>query len=163
MYDTVRRQIREQRWSHVTSEVSGSSRQVQEDTERILHDIEQEQVPLEPQAPEEVELMARVIGKSIACALGPMRLRPEAQIQMAWLKLKDLEGFDGKTMTAFNIGWESIMEYIGFYLDTTDWQRIAWVGTLLNDKVKAWHQHHRQELGDRDTWPRYTAAIQEEY
>jgi len=85
--------------------------------------------------------MARVISKSIAYALGPMRRHPEAQVQMARLKLKDPECFDGKTMTAFNIWWESIMEYIGFYPNTIDRQRIMWVGTLLNDTAKAWHQH----------------------
>jgi len=39
LYHTVRKQIREQRWPQGTSEVSGSSQQVQEDTEQIPHDI----------------------------------------------------------------------------------------------------------------------------
>ena len=53
--------------------------------------------------------------------------------------------------------------YLGFYPKTVDWQKIAWIGTLLSDMVLAWHLHCYQELWDNDTWANYTVAIQAEY
>jgi len=77
--------------------------------------------------------------------------------------LKNPESFDGKSTSAFNVWWESVLEYIGFYPETLDAQKIAWVGTLLLDTAKAWHQHRRRTMVDRDTGARYTAAIRAEF
>jgi len=41
--------------------------------------------------------------------------------------------------------------YLGFYTETVDWQKIAWVGTLLTDTVLAWYLHHYRDLNDQDT------------
>jgi len=65
--------------------------------------------------------------------------------------LKNPESFDGKPTSAFNVWWESVLEYIGLYPETLDAQKIAWVGTLLSDTAKAWHQHRRRTMLDRDT------------
>ena len=53
--------------------------------------------------------------------------------------------------------------FLGFYPDTNDRQKIAWVGTLLTDTAKAWHLNRYRELNDTDTWVNYVAAIRAEY
>jgi len=53
--------------------------------------------------------------------------------------------------------------YLGFYPETIDRQKIAWVGTLLTDTALVWHLHRYRELRDNDTWVNYTAAIRAEY
>ena len=53
--------------------------------------------------------------------------------------------------------------YLGFYPETIDRQKIAWVGTLLTDTALVWHLHRYRELWDNDTWVNYTAAIRAEY
>jgi len=42
--------------------------------------------------------------------------------------------------------------YLGFYPETVDRQKIAWVGTLLTDTALVWHLHRYRELGENDTW-----------
>jgi len=79
------------------------------------------------------------------------------------LKLKNPESFDGKPTSALNIWWESVLEYIGFYPETLDTQKIVWVGTLVSDTTRAWYQHRQRTMADRDTWARYTAAIRAEF
>jgi len=53
--------------------------------------------------------------------------------------------------------------YLGFYPETVDRQKIAWVGILLTDTDLVWHLHRYHELQDNDTWANYTAAIQAKY
>jgi len=109
--------------------------------------------------PEEI---ARLVGEGIAAAQIDQRI-PEVRINTSRLNLKNPEPFDRKPTSAFNVWWESVLEYIGFYPGTLDAQKITWVGTLLSDTVKAWYQHRRRSLADRDTWARYTAAIRAEF
>jgi len=70
----------------------------------------------------------------------------EAQVHTSRLKIENPEKFDGKSPTAFNQWWESVTMYLGFYPDTTDRQKIAWVGTLLTDTALVWHLHWYREL-----------------
>jgi len=77
--------------------------------------------------------------------------------------MENPEKFDGKSPTAFNQWWESVTMYLGFYPDTTDRQKIAWVGTLLTDTALVWHLHQYRELRENDTWANYSAAIRAEY
>ena len=77
--------------------------------------------------------------------------------------MKNPDNFDGKTTTAFNQWWESVTMYLGFYPETNDRQKIAWVGTLLSDTALIWHLQRYRELGDHDTWVHYVAAITAEY
>jgi len=109
--------------------------------------------------PEEI---AQLVGEGIAAARTGQRAR-EVKINTFRLKLKNPESFDGKPTSAFNVWWESVLKYIGFYPETLDAQKIAWVGTLLSDTAKAWHQHRRSTMADWDTWARYTAAIRAEF
>jgi len=83
--------------------------------------------------PEEI---ARLVGEGIAAARTDQRA-PEVRINTSGLKLKNPESFDGKSTSAFNVWWESVLEYIGFYPEILDAQKIAWVGTLLSDTAKA--------------------------
>jgi len=73
--------------------------------------------------------------------------------------MKNPENFDGKTTTAFNQWWEAVTMYLGFYPETNDQQKIAWVGTLLSDTALVWHLQRYRELGDNDTWVHYVAAV----
>jgi len=98
--------------------------------------------------PEEIALL---VGEGIAAARTDQRAS-EVRINTSRLKLKNPESFDGKSTWAFNVWWDSVLEYIGFYPETLDTQKIAWVGTLLSDTAKAWHQHRRRTMADRDTW-----------
>jgi len=62
--------------------------------------------------------------------------RPE-QGNIARLKMKNPETFDGKGSTSFNQWWEAVTMFLGFYPKTNDRQKIAWLGTLLTDMAKA--------------------------
>jgi len=53
--------------------------------------------------------------------------------------------------------------YLGFYPETVDRQKIAWIGTLLTDTALSWHLHRYRDLGEADTWVNYSAAIRAEY
>jgi len=55
--------------------------------------------------------------------------------------MKNPENFDGKTTTQFNQWWESVTMYLGFYPETNDWQKIAWVETLITETARTWHLH----------------------
>jgi len=77
--------------------------------------------------PEEI---ARLVGEGIAAARTDQRA-PEVRTNTSRLKLKNPESFDGKPTSAFNVWWELVLKYIGFYPETLDTQKIAWVGTLL--------------------------------
>jgi len=81
----------------------------------------------------------------------------------ARLKMKTPGSFDGKISTAFNPWWKSVVMYLGFYPETVDRQKIAWIGTLLEGTAQDWHLHRYDTLGDADTWVNYSAAIRAEY
>jgi len=73
------------------------------------------------------------------------------------------ETFDGKPSTPFNVWWKSVTKYPSFYPETSDQQKIAWVGTLLTGTAKAWDIHRYDTLGENDSWVNYAADIQTEY
>jgi len=73
------------------------------------------------------------------------------QGNIARLKMKNPETFDGKGSTSFNQWWEAVTMFLGFYPETNDHQKIAWLGTLLTDTAKAWHLNRYRDLGDADT------------
>jgi len=77
--------------------------------------------------------------------------------------MKNPETLDGKSSTTFNQWWEAVTMYLGFYPETADRQKIAWIGTLLSDSALVWHLHRYRELGENDTWVNYTVAIKAEY
>jgi len=77
--------------------------------------------------------------------------------------MKNPEAFDGKSSTAFNQWWEAVSMFLGFYPETGDQQKIAWVATILSDTALVWHLQHFRELKGNDTWVNYAAAIQAEY
>jgi len=77
--------------------------------------------------------------------------------------MENPEKFDRKSSTTFNQWWESVTMYLGFYPETTDQQKIAWVGTLLTDTALVCHLHRYRELRENDTWANYSAAIRTEY
>jgi hypothetical protein len=77
--------------------------------------------------------------------------------------MKNPEPFDGAATTKFSRWWESVVMFLGFYPNTTDRQKIAWVGALLTETALSWHLHRYRELGDTDTWVNYSAAIRTEY
>jgi len=77
--------------------------------------------------------------------------------------MENPEKFDGKSTTAFNQWWEAVTIYLGFYPETVDRQKIAWVRILLTDTALVWHLHRYRELWDNDIWVNYSAAIRAEY
>ena len=85
------------------------------------------------------------------------------RVNAARLKMKNPDNFDGKSTTAFNQWWEAVTMFLGFYPDTNNRQKIAWIGTLLTDTALAWHLNRYRELEDADTWVYYVAAIKAEY
>ena len=106
--------------------------------------------------PEEI---ARLVGAGIAAA----RIPAQPQIRTSRLKMENPAKLDWKNPTAFNQWWESVTMYLGFYPETIDRQKIAWVGTLLTDTALVWHLHQHHKLRDNDTWANYSAAIRAEY
>jgi len=107
--------------------------------------------------------IAQLVGAGIAAAQAAGQPAREAQIRTSRLKMENPAKFDGKSPTAFNQWWESVTLYLGFYPETVDRQKIAWVGTLLSDKALVWHLHRNRELRDNDTRANYSAAIRTEY
>jgi len=77
--------------------------------------------------------------------------------------MENPEKFDRKSLSTLNQWWESVTMYLGFYPETIDRQKIAWVGTLLTDTALVWHLHQYHELSENNTWANYSAAIQAEY
>ena len=73
------------------------------------------------------------------------------QVNIAWLKMKNPEAFDGKSSTAFYQWWESVTIFLGFYPETGDQQKIVWVGTILSDIALVWHFQQFHELKGNDT------------
>jgi hypothetical protein len=110
--------------------------------------------------------VARLIGEGIAAAQprhGQIPDQPDGRIGTARLKMKNPEPFDGAAASKFSRWWESVVMFLGFYPNTSDRQKIAWVGALLTETALSWHLHRYRELGDTDTWVNYSAAIRTEY
>jgi hypothetical protein len=113
-----------------------------------------------------VTAIARLIGEGIAAAqpaTKSSREQPDGRIGTARLKMKNPEPFDRGATTRFSRWWESVVMFLGFYPNTTDRQKIAWVGALLTDTALSWHLYYYREVGDTDTWVNYSAAIWSEY
>jgi len=107
--------------------------------------------------------LVRLVAEGVHRARQLKQPTVEARIHTSRLKMENPEKFDGKSPTAFNQWWESVTMYLGFCPDTTDRQKIAWVGTLLTDTALVWHLHRYRELRENDTWANYSAAIRAEY
>jgi len=67
--------------------------------------------------------------------------------------------FDGKPSTPFNVWWKSVTKYLSFYPETSDQQKIAWVGTLLTGTAKAWDLHRYDTQGENDSWVNYCYTL----
>jgi len=106
--------------------------------------------------------LVRLVAKGVERARQDQPARPERG-NIARLKMKNPESFDGKSSTAFNQWWEAVTMFLGFYPETGDQQKIAWVGTILSDMALVWHLQCFRELNGNDTWVNYVAAIQAEY
>jgi len=117
------------------------------------------------------ERLARIIAETIAYTRSTQATRTTNQNastglpapRVARLKLENPTKFDGKPKTPFRTWWDSVRDYIRFYPETSGIQRIAWIGTLLTDGAKEWHQARRRLVGDADTWNAYSEALQDEY
>jgi len=107
------------------------------------------------------EELARLVVVGIAAAR--QGAAPQDQIHTARPKMKNPENFDGKTTTPFNQWWESVTMFLGFYPNTGDRQKIAWLGTLLTVTALVWHLQRFRDQGEQDTWVNYAAAIRTEY
>ena len=112
------------------------------------------------------ETLARVqqpaLGQTPAPAAATSVPEP-ARINVSRLKMANPEAFDGSPTTSFNTWWRSVTKYLGFYPETGDRQKIAWVGLLLTGTAKAWDLHRYDTLGEADTWFNYSSAIRTEY
>jgi len=53
--------------------------------------------------------------------------------------------------------------FLGFYPETGDQQKIAWVGMILLETALVWHLQQFRELKGNDTWVNYMAVIQMKY
>jgi len=93
--------------------------------------------------------------------------RPEARAErVAPLKLPKPETYHGKPKTPFRQWWKTLDHYFQFYPGTLDVQKIAFVGALLTDEAKEWHQARDDLIASRhgqDTWGAYSEAILAEY
>jgi hypothetical protein len=94
--------------------------------------------PSRQASPPAVDMSAvvRLIGEGIAAAQPTIRTsqgQPDGRIGTARLKMKNPESYDGAATTRFSRWWESVVMFLGFYPNTTDRQKIAWVGALLTD------------------------------
>jgi len=56
-----------------------------------------------------------------------------------------------------------VTKYLSFYPETSDQQKIVWVGTLLTGTAKSWDLHRYETLGENDSWVNYATAIRAEY
>jgi len=107
--------------------------------------------------------VARAVAEGVTTATQATPAPTVARVHTSRLKMKNPDPFNGKSTTNFNQWWESVTMYLGFYAETVDRQKIAWIGTLLTDTALSWHLHRYRELGDADTWVNYSAAIRAEY
>ena len=113
-------------------------------------------------------LIAQTIASTLATQTAPTANGPSAPADLraprvTRLKLENPTKFDGKPKTPFRTWWDSVRDYIRCYPETSGTQRIAWLGTLLTDEAKEWHQARRRLVGDGDTWNAYSEALQDKY
>jgi len=87
----------------------------------------------------------------------------EERVRTSRPKMENAEPFDRKPTTPFNIWWQSVVKYLGFYPETSDQQKITSIGTLLTGTTKAWDLHQYTTLGDNDTGANYSTDIRTEY
>jgi hypothetical protein len=105
----------------------------------------------------------------LAQALAPYLTAPRAPNEVprqAPIKISKPATYDGKPKSAFRSWWKSVALYFRFYPETRDEQRIAFVGSLLTDNAKEWHQARDDlllERRGRDNWTAYSEAIINEY
>jgi len=107
--------------------------------------------------------IAQLVGAGIAASEAIEQPERGGQVHTSRLKMENLEKLDRKSSPTFNQWWESVTMYLGFFPETVDRQKIAWVGTLLTDTALVWHLHRYRELGENDTWVNYSVAIRMEY
>jgi len=103
--------------------------------------------------------IAQLVGAGIVAARTVEQPERGARVHTSRLKMENPEKFDGKSSSTFNQWCESVTMYLGFYPETVDRQKIAWVGTLLTDTALVWHLHQYRDLGENDTRVNYSAAI----
>jgi len=113
-----------------------------------------------------IQLVARGVREADQAERGTGRyMEPQVQ-RVAPLKLPKPDTYDGKPKTPFRQWWKTLEHYFRFYPGTLDEQKIAFVGALLTDEAKEWHQSRDDMIASRrgqDTWPAYSEAIQAEY
>ena len=106
--------------------------------------------------------LAQLVAEGVARATRGTAAEPN-QIRTSRLKMENPETFDGKPTTPFNNWWKTVVKYLSFYPETSDQQKIVWVGTLLTGTAKAWDLHRYDTMGENDSWANYCAAIWTEY
>jgi len=109
------------------------------------------------------QTIVRAVAEGVAAVAPVNQVPAAARINTSRLKMKNPDPFNGKNTTNFNQWWEAVTMYLGFYPETVDRQKIAWIGTLLTDTALSWHLHRYRDLGESDTWVNYSAAIRAEY
>jgi len=70
-----------------------------------------------------LEELQDIVTHTVQATQGVLQPAPNANV--AKLKHKDPKSFDGKPTTPFTLWWESVVEFISFYPDSTDAQQIA--------------------------------------
>jgi len=106
--------------------------------------------------------LVQLVAEGVARATQVATAEPN-RIRTSRLKMENPETFDGKPTTPFNNWWKTVTKYLSLYPETSDQQKIVWVGTLLTGTAKAWDQHRYDTRGESDTWANYSAAIRTEY
>ncbi|EFY92551.1 hypothetical protein J3458_011633 [Metarhizium acridum] len=73
--------------------------------------------------------------------------------------------YDGNDVSKFRPWWSRVTAFMHRYAESfpSDKFKIAWLGSLLSDKARMWHDHRKKQvdrLGGRDSWDSYSAALQ---
>jgi len=118
--------------------------------------------PGNPQPTLTTQDLIQLVAQGVARANREEETRPN-RVRTSRLKLENPEMFDGKPTTPFNNWWKTVTKYLSFYPETSDQQKIVWVGTLLTGTAKSWDLHRYEMLGENDSWVNYAAAIRAEY
>jgi hypothetical protein len=109
---------------------------------------------------------AEILARTLATHLPGPRTETQAPRQ-APVKMPKPGSYDGKPKTPFRSWWKTVIYYFRFYPETRDEQKIAFVGALLTDEAKEWHQARddliTSERGRQDNWVAYSEAIVNEY
>jgi len=94
------------------------------------------------------EEIARLVGAGIAAVREPPVNEP--QIPTSRLKMENPGKFDGKSLSAFNQWWESVTMYLGFYPETVDRQKIAWVVLKIARSPFSFESLHKYRERERE-------------